>query len=91
MTSTSIGPTFASISATTPSMASKSVTSSTRATAAPGDSDSKSRLASSLLTVPTTVWPAARASRASARPNPLLTPVMSRILLVAIEGTPECR
>ncbi|MNL56116.1 hypothetical protein D3C87_1795830 [compost metagenome] len=78
-----MGPTLVSISDTTSSMRSKWVTSSTRPKAASA-SDSKSRFASSLLAVPTTVWPAASASCASARPNPLLTPVIRKTLLNAM-------
>jgi hypothetical protein len=52
-----------------------------------GASAAKSIFACSFRTVPTTRWPAVSASCANARPKPLLTPVISRVLVDTIEVT----
>jgi hypothetical protein len=82
LTSTSIASTDFSISATIGPIAAVSVTSSTRPIAWAGFNASNSFLALSLRTVPTTRSPLAKAASASARPNPVETPVMRRILLM---------
>jgi hypothetical protein len=67
-----------STSAISGATAAESVTSSRRPKARPGASRSKTARLSSSRTVPMTRWPSAMAASLSARPKPLLTPVMNR-------------
>ncbi len=74
---------------TTSNTALSSVTSRSRPWARVGARTSNRARSSSLRTVPTTVWPAASARCAKARPKPLLAPVISKVRVGVTSSGPS--